>query len=121
MHPVVHLFYYGSVSLHFGIASHPMHIIFRLCDLSHRPITDHPSREGLAVREPNRFQFDGLFHQLDRRYFKRNSGTLEMPRDWWFGSFDDGTSEATERTQRRQWHMHRAYENTQHLGGTSLG
>ena len=40
-----------------------------------------------------------FFHQLHHRYFECNYGTSEIPFDKWFGTFHDGSAEATVRTR----------------------
>ena len=47
-----------------------------------------------------------FFHQLHHRYFECNYGTIEMPWDKWFGSFHDGTPEATAMVRERRRKMH---------------
>ncbi len=41
-------------------------------------------------------------HHLHHRYFECNYGSEEIPMDRWFGSFHDGTSEATQRIRARK-------------------
>ena len=43
-----------------------------------------------------------FFHQLHHRYFECNYGSEEIPLDRWFGSFHDGTREATARIRARK-------------------
>jgi lathosterol oxidase len=47
-----------------------------------------------------------FFHQLHHRYFECNYGTDEMPWDKWFGTFHDGTADATGQVRERRKRMH---------------
>ena len=51
-----------------------------------------------------------FFHQLHHRYFECNYGTVEMPWDRWFGSFHDGTAQATADTRARKKRMYESSE-----------
>ena len=103
MHPIEHLVYYSSIFLHAFVPSHPTHILFHFYILSLNPMTEHSGFDGLEIEEKNRFQLGNFFHQLHHRHFRCNYGTPEMPWDRWFGSFHDGTPEASKRIQRRPW------------------
>lgn len=54
-----------------------------------------------ALEKKKRMELGDFFHQLHHRYFECNYGTVEMPWDRWFGSFDDGTPEARQRIRSR--------------------
>lgn len=103
MHPVEHLLYYTSILLHLIVATHPLHLLFHLYLLSLNPMAEHSGYEGLEVKGQNRFDLGNFFHQLHHRHFNCNYGTAEMPWDKWFGSFHDGTPEASKRIQKRPW------------------
>jgi len=47
-----------------------------------------------------------FYHQLHDRYYECNYGTTEVPWDVWFGSFHDGSEEATARIRERKRRMH---------------
>ena len=66
------------------------------------PAASHSGYEGLTAAGKRRVKLGDFFHQLHHRYFECNYGTSEMPWDRWFGSFHDGTKEATKRTRQRQ-------------------
>jgi hypothetical protein len=55
--------------------------------------------DGLLLAGKKRTQLGDFFHQLHHRYFECNYGTVEMPWDKWFGTFHDGSEEATVRTR----------------------
>lgn len=102
MHPIEHVLYYSSVAIHFVLPSHPIHMIFHLYVQSLNPPCSHSGYESLLVDDRDRFALGDFFHQLHHRHFECNYGTAEMPWDKWFGSFHDGTREATQRMRRRQ-------------------
>ncbi len=106
MHPVEHVIYFNSVILHFIVASHPVHMIFHLYVQALNPACSHSGYEGIVIAGKNRFALGDFFHQLHHRYFECNYGTAEMPWDKWFGSFHDGTPEATARIRERRQRMH---------------
>jgi sterol desaturase/sphingolipid hydroxylase (fatty acid hydroxylase superfamily) len=91
MHPVEHLFYFGSVLVHFGIASHPVHIIFHLMFYGLLAITTHTGFEGVLFRNKKRLHLGNFHHQIHHRYFECNYGNLDVPWDILFGSWHDGT------------------------------
>ena len=101
MHPVEHLFYFGSVLIHFAIASHPVHIIFHLMFYGLLAITTHTGFEGVLFRNRKRLHLGNFHHQIHHRYFECNYGNLDVPWDRFFGSWHDGTPEAKARMRER--------------------
>jgi len=91
MHPVEHAFYFGSVLIHFAIASHPIHIVFHLMFYGLLAITSHTGFEGVLFRNKKRFHLGNFHHQLHHRYFECNYGNRDVPWDILFGSWHDGT------------------------------
>ncbi len=91
MHPVEHAFYFGSVLIHFAIASHPVHIIFHLMFYGLLAITSHTGFEGVLFRNKKRLHLGNFHHQIHHRYFECNYGNLDVPWDILFGSWHDGT------------------------------
>ena len=91
MHPVEHLFYFGSVLTHFLIASHPVHVIFHLMFYGLLAITTHTGFEGVLFRNKKRLHLGNFHHQLHHRFFECNYGNLDVPWDKLFGSWHDGT------------------------------
>lgn len=98
MHPVEHVLYLSNVLLHLVLASHPIHFLFSLQVKTLLAPTSHAGFEKLAANPESK---DGVpvgdfFHQLHHRYFECNYGEPELPFDNWFGTFHDGTPEATQ-------------------------
>ncbi|MEO1564059.1 MAG: sterol desaturase family protein [Pseudomonadota bacterium] len=91
MHPVEHVFYFGSVLIHFVIPSHPVHVITHLMFYGLYAITTHTGFEGLLFRNKLRLKLGTFHHQMHHRYFECNYGTPDVPWDILFGSWHDGT------------------------------
>lgn len=93
MHPVEHMFYFGSVLVHFAVASHPVHVMFHLMFYGLLAITTHTGFEGVLFRNKKRLHLGNFHHQIHHRYFECNYGNLDVPWDILFGSWHDGTPE----------------------------
>ncbi|MEN8739464.1 MAG: sterol desaturase family protein [Phaeobacter gallaeciensis] len=101
MHPIEHLFYFSSALIHLIVPSDPIHVIFHLYNLALNPAVSHSGFEKLLIKERSRMALGDFFHQLHHRYFECNYGTAEVPWDVVFGSFHNGTPEATRRIRDR--------------------
>lgn len=99
MHPIEHMIYFSSLLIHFVLPTAPEHILFHVYSFTLHPICSHSGFDGLIAGSKKRAQLGDFFHQLHHRYFECNYGTVEMPWDRWFGTFHDGTAEATTRTR----------------------
>ncbi|MDJ0822987.1 MAG: sterol desaturase family protein [Paracoccaceae bacterium] len=106
MHPVEHLLFYTNFLIHFLLASHPLHVLFRGYMQSIHPVFSHSGFHKLYVADAERAKMGDFFHQLHHRYFECNYGTVEMPWDRWFGSFHDGSEEGTRTTRARRSRMY---------------
>ena len=73
------------------------------------PILTHSGFErvwlGDVDNDGTSFLSGDYFHQLHHRYFECNYGEPEVPCDKWFGTFHDGTEEATAETRARTKRM----------------
>lgn len=103
MHPVEHIGYLSSVLIHFVFASHPVHFIFQLQQKVLLAVSSHAGYDAVTARQggDKGLKVGDFFHQLHHRYFECNYGEPEVPCDKWFGTFHDGTEEATARTRVR--------------------
>ena len=99
MHPIEHVVYFSSVLIHWVLLSHPVHVLFHMQYLALEAVLGHAGFESLLVKDRKTPVIGSFFHQLHHRYFECNYGDEDMPWDRWFGSFHDGTPEAT----RRVW------------------
>ena len=102
MHPLEHVIFLGSVSIHWIVAAHPVHILYHMQYLTLTAATTHTGFEGILAGGENRLKLGTFHHQMHHRYFECNYGSLEVPWDKLFGSFHDGTAEAGERMKERR-------------------
>lgn len=91
MHPVEHLFYFGTALVHFVVPTHPVHLICHLMFYALYAVTTHTGFEGIWAAGRKRLHLGNFHHQMHHRYFEVNYGTLEIPWDKLFGTFHDGT------------------------------
>ena len=96
MHPVEHLLYLSALFVFLLVPSHPTHMLFLAFWLTLATATSHSGYQELVCGS-YRTTIATFFHQLHHRYFTCNYGSVDMPLDRWFGSFNDGTSVATRR------------------------
>jgi len=105
MHPVELLLYFSGIAIHFVLPSHPIHVIFHMFALSLGALYSHSGFAKLLIRDRETMKAGSFHHQLHHRYFECNYGSEEMPLDRWFGSFHDGTPEATNHVRARRKQM----------------
>ena len=106
MHPVEHFLYISSMCIHWVVTSHPIHLIFHVVWLGPGAVMSHAGYENLLVKDKRRLALGTFYHQLHHRYFECNYGNQEMPWDRWFGTFHDGSDEATIATRERKKKMY---------------
>jgi len=108
MHPVEHALYLSSPLVHWVVLSHPIHFFLHMQVKALEAVTSHSGYETLLIKDEGRLRLGDFFHQLHHRYFECNYGSLEMPWDRWFGSFHDGTPEASRQHRDKRRRMHDA-------------
>ena len=108
MHPIEHAVYFTNFLIHLVVPSHPVHILFHAYFQTLGAVANHSGFESLVYRDKKQIQLADFFHQLHHRYFECNYGTVEMPWDKWFGSFHDGSEEATTETWQRKKRMYQS-------------
>jgi sterol desaturase/sphingolipid hydroxylase (fatty acid hydroxylase superfamily) len=106
MHPVEHLLYHSTLLIHFIVPLHPIHLIFGVVYNGPGAAMTHAGYEDLLVKDKRRLALGTFYHQLHHRYYECNYGNQEMPWDRWFGTFHDGSSDATAETRARKKEMH---------------
>ena len=106
MHPVETALYFSSAAIHFVVPSHPLHVLFHFYMEGLNPAFSHSGFEGVKIGDKKRLSSGDFFHQLHHRYFECNYGTAEVPWDKLFGSFHDGSEEATRATRARKKQMY---------------
>lgn len=101
MHPVEHVFYFGTALIHFVVPTAPVHMVCHLMFYALYAVTTHTGFEGVWAGGRKRLHLGNFHHQMHHRYFEVNYGTLEVPWDLLFGTFHDGTPEAKARMKER--------------------
>lgn len=99
------MFYFTTYFVHLIIPSHPLHLCFHAAFQQISPVLSHSGFETLG-RDKDVARAGDFFHQLHHRYFECNYGTSEIPFDRWFGTFHDGSAEATTRTRAYKKQMY---------------
>jgi len=106
MHPIEHIGYMGLLLIFLVVPAHPIHFIFMGYWLALATATSHAGFENLVLGDKAHLKIGSFHHQLHHRYFECNYGNPEMPWDNWFGSYHDGSPEATERVRETKKRMH---------------
>lgn len=102
MHPVEHILYLSSVIIHMVVISHPIHMLYHMYFNTLGAVTTHTGYSSLLIKGRAIVDLGDFHHQLHHRYFDCNYGNRGVPWDKWFGSFHDGTPEATARVRAHQ-------------------
>ncbi len=106
MHPVETAIFLSSVLIHFVIPTHPVIAIFHLYSRVIGPTLSHCGFEKILFKDRQIAEAGQFHHQLHHKYYECNYGTPEMPWDEWFGSFHDGSDEATARVRETRKRKH---------------
>ncbi|WP_170765414.1 sterol desaturase family protein [Ruegeria lacuscaerulensis] len=93
------LLYFSTYFVHLIVPSHPLHLLFHAYFQQISPVLSHSGFEKLKAGDTEAARAGDFFHQLHHRYFECNYGTSEIPFDMWFGTYHDGSAEATTRTR----------------------
>ena len=99
MHPVEHILFMSSLLIHFVIPSHPLHVLYHLYWLVLGTVSTHSGYEMIWFKGKSLLSVGSFFHHIHHRYFNCNYGNPEIPLDLWFGSYHDGSKEATNKLQ----------------------
>lgn len=106
MHPVEAFGYLSAMLILLILPSHPVHMVFLGYWLMLGAASSHSGYEAIWVKDKSRLLIGAFFHQLHHRYYECNYGNAEMPWDKWFGTYHDGSEDATRRTRDRKRQMH---------------
>ncbi|NOD85624.1 sterol desaturase family protein [Ruegeria sp. HKCCD6119] len=106
MHPVEALGYLSAILIVLVLPSNPVHMIFLGYWLMLGAASSHSGYEAIWARDRQALLIGAFFHQLHHRYYECNYGNAEMPWDKWFGTYHDGSDEATKRTRNRKRDMY---------------
>lgn len=106
MHPVESALYLSAPLIHFILPSHPIIFLLHMYMKALGPAFSHAGFESVLAADEKVVDAGDFHHQLHHRYFECNYGTTEVPWDAWFGTFHDGSQEATARIRERMRKMH---------------
>ena len=95
MHPVEHLLYFSSMAIHWIVPSHPLHMIYNQYHLLLAPVPGHAGFDRYELGGDRTLYTGGYAHYLHHKYFEVNYADGVIPLDRWFGTFHDGSREAT--------------------------
>lgn len=101
MHPLEHVGYFSGMAIHWIVPSHPLHMLFNQFHLLMAPVPGHAGFERVEVG-PTSLPTGGYLHYLHHKLFEVNYSDGAIPLDRWFGSYHDGSAEATERMRARR-------------------
>ena len=106
MHPVELILYHSTLLIHFVAPLHPIHLFYGVIWNGPGAAMTHTGYEDLLIKDKRRLALGTVYHQLHHRYYECNYGNQEMPWDRWFGTYHDGTAEATEATRAHKKRMY---------------
>jgi len=116
MHPVEHLLYWTGVILHWVVPSNPVHAIFHIQHAAITPAQGHVGFNKVVLHDGVEVPTGDFFHYLHHKYFECNyGGDGPVVLDRLFGTFHDGTDEATKLMNER--FMARAEQKQKASGG----
>ena len=95
MHPVEHVIYFSTICVQWAIALHPLNAIYQLHLAAFMPTPGHSGFERTDICKGVFLAAGSNFHYQHHKYFECNYGGSLLPLDKWFGTFHDGTEEAT--------------------------
>ena len=98
--------YFTTFFIHLIVPSNPLHLLFHCYFQALSPVMSHCGFEKIVAKDSEVAKSGDFFHQLHHRYFECNYGTSEIPFDRWFGTFHDGSEDATRRTREHKKQMY---------------
>jgi sterol desaturase/sphingolipid hydroxylase (fatty acid hydroxylase superfamily) len=101
MRPVEHFLYFSGVLLHWIVPSHPLHVLFHIQHRAFAPAQGHNGFDKVRLPNGAWLGSEHYIHYLHHKYFEVNYGDGLVPFDRLFGTFHDGTDQATEGMNRR--------------------
>ena len=102
MHPIEHLLYYTCVIIHWIIPSHPMVAMWNLFHASLSPHAGHGGFDRIILKNGKWMSTGTYPHYLHHKYFECNYAGDDLNiLDKIFGTYHDGTDEATKLVMER--------------------
>jgi sterol desaturase/sphingolipid hydroxylase (fatty acid hydroxylase superfamily) len=102
MHPIEHILYFSGILIHWVIPSHPLIAMFHIFHAGIAPTAGHTGYEKMVFKNGKYIQTGDYNHYLHHKYFECNySGGNVSFLDKLFGTFHDGSEEATQEVMKR--------------------
>lgn len=102
MHPIEHLLYLSVPFLFLVIPANPYLVTLATTYFLLSPAASHSGFDRFVVAGGSTVAGGDRFHTLHHRYFDCNYGTALVPLDKWFGTYHDGSDDATDRMVERR-------------------
>lgn len=102
MHPIEHILYFSGILIHWVIPSHPLIAMFHIFHAGIAPTAGHTGYEKMIFKNGKYIQTGDYNHYLHHKYFECNySGGNVSFLDKLFGTFHNGSEEATQEVMKR--------------------
>ena len=102
MHPIEHILYFSGILIHWIIPSHPLIAMFHIFHAGIAPTAGHTGYEKMIFKNGVWIPTGDYNHYLHHKYFECNyAGGNVSFFDELFGTFHDGSDEATEEVMKR--------------------
>jgi len=102
MHPIEHILYFSGILIHWIIPSHPLIAMWHVFHAGISPHAGHSGYEKMVFKNGKWIDIGAYDHYLHHKYFECNyAGTTVNFLDKLFGTFHDGSEEATAEVMKR--------------------
>jgi len=102
MHPIEHIIYFSGILIHWIIPSHPLIAMWHVIHAGIAPHAGHSGYEKMVFKNGMWVNTGTFHHYLHHKYFECNyAGDSCSFIDKLFGTFHDGSDEATEMVMRK--------------------
>ena len=102
MHPIEHILYFSGILIHWIIPSHPLIAMFHIFHAGIAPTAGHTGYEKMVFKNGIWIPTGDYNHYLHHKYFECNyAGGNVSFFDQLFGTFHDGSEEATAEVMKR--------------------
>ena len=102
MHPLEHIIYFSGILIHWIIPSHPLIAMWHVFHAGIAPHAGHGGFEKIIFKNGMWINTGTYSHYLHHKYFECNyAGDTMNFLDKFFGTFHDGSEEATEKVMER--------------------
>ena len=106
MHPIEHIIYFSGMFIYLIIPSHPINMLAISMREGLAPAQGHTGFDKIILSDKTTVDISVFNHYLHHKYFECNYSDGTIPLDKWFGSFHDGSNEATVAIKERARSFH---------------